>query len=368
MFKFSIALFLIAMCTVLFSIDTTVKEPIQRQDPFTGTAMAVPGVIQAEDYDEGGEQVAFGILPGKVSNSMAYRFEGVNILPSKDNGGGFHVGGMAKGEWLEYTISVPESGHYQVSARLASDVEGVFSLSIGGKDNLGPQGFLSTGQSWRTVNVPWVHLPAGTHVLRFTAEEGPLDLNWLSVTKAAQSPYGGTPFPCIGILQAENYDNGGQNVAYYDTTPGNICYYKAYRFQDVDVENSPHSGSTINVGWIAYGEWLEYTINVPYAGYYRINVTAATPTGGKFLIEFDRHQDTLVYLRDNGDDNQNYWTFWAGEFYLTQGQKIMRITMKQDLWNLDRFVMTPMPVSVTNTPGNDLEPSRKPLELERPEQ
>jgi hypothetical protein len=368
MFKFSIVLFLIAMCTVLFSIDTTLKEPAEHQDPFTGTAMAVPGVIQAEDYDEGGEQVAFGILPGKVSNSMAYRFEGVNILPSKDTGGGYHVGGMEKGEWLEYTVSIPESGHYRVSARLASDVEGAFRLSISGKDNLGPQGFLSTGQSWRTVNVPWVHLPAGTHVLRFTAEEGPLDLNWLSVTKAVQSPYGGTPWEPNGSLQAEKYDNGGQYIAYYDNTPGNICYYKAFRFQDVDVENNPVNPSTINVGWIATNEWLEYTINIPQTGTYRVNIAAATPTGGKVKIEFNGQYDTIRTMTYHTSSNQHYALFGVGDFYLTQGQKVVKVTMLQNLWNFDYLLISRRPDPPTDVEDSREDLSGKPLELKRLDQ
>ena len=36
-----------------------------------------------------------------------------------------------------------------------------------------------------------------------------------------QSPYGGTPWAILGTIQAENYDLGGQGVAYNDTTSGN---------------------------------------------------------------------------------------------------------------------------------------------------
>src|SRR5262249_16201141 len=50
------------------------------------------------------------------------------------------------------------------------------------------------------------------------------------------TPFTGTPATIPGTLHAENYDNGGEGVAYYDTTPGNSG--GQYRSDDVDIENS----------------------------------------------------------------------------------------------------------------------------------
>lgn len=355
MFKILSALILILTCTLVFSIDTSVKEPVHRQDPFTGTALTVPGVIQAEDYDEGGEKVAFGRVPGKSCQSMAYRFDGMNIRPASDIGGGYYVSGIEKGEWLEYTVTIPESAHYQVSARLASEEEIAFGLAINGKDEIGPQGFVSTGKSWKTVNVPWVHLPAGTHVLRVSAEKGVFDLNWLSIVKAVQSPFTGTPWQPSGQLQAENFDNGGQYISYYDTTAGNICYYAAYRFTDVDVENNPVNPSTINVGWIDTNEWLEYTVNIPQSGNYLINIAAATPNYGNVKIEFDGLNDTIRYLGYRTSSNQQYALYGVANIYLTQGQKVFRVTMLQPAWNLDSIWIyyVPNPPAAAGEPRED---------------
>ena len=67
-------------------------------------------------------------------------------------------------------------------------------------------------------------------------------------------------------IEAENYDVGGEGVGYHDTTPGNQG--GAYRAEDVDVRAS--SGGGFVVGWIAAGEWLAYTVDVPVAGVYTI--------------------------------------------------------------------------------------------------
>src|SRR5438309_902688 len=72
------------------------------------------------------------------------------------------------------------------------------------------------------------------------------------------TPYGGVTTVVPGTLQAENFDNGGPNVGYFDTTPGNSG--GAYRTTDVDIQTS--SLGRYNVGWIASGEWLNYSVTV----------------------------------------------------------------------------------------------------------
>jgi hypothetical protein len=61
------------------------------------------------------------------------------------------------------------------------------------------------------------------------------------------------------ILQLEDFDNGGEGVAYRDNDATNSG--GAYRTNaGVDIENGT-TGVT-NVGWTNAGEWMEYTCNV----------------------------------------------------------------------------------------------------------
>src|ERR1700722_17945719 len=55
-------------------------------------------------------------------------------------------------------------------------------------------------------------------------------------TTTSELPFLGTPFAVPGVIMADNFDNGGQGVAYNDTTPGNQG--GSYRSTDVDVEPS----------------------------------------------------------------------------------------------------------------------------------
>lgn len=75
-----------------------------------------------------------------------------------------------------------------------------------------------------------------------------------------------------GLIQMEDYDQGGEGVGYHDTTPGNQG--GAYRNDDVDVYDLNIFGQVdAGVGYLVKpvsGEWLSYTINAPASGVYRM--------------------------------------------------------------------------------------------------
>ncbi|PYR01598.1 MAG: hypothetical protein DMG00_31010, partial [Acidobacteria bacterium] len=94
----------------------------------------------------------------------------------------------------------------------------------------------------------------------------------------------GSPASIPGTILAQDFDNGGESVAYHDTTPGNSG--GAYRSTDVDLEPSTDGGN--DVGWIAAGEWLNYTVNVSAAGSYVVTFRVASlGQGGTFHLEMN---------------------------------------------------------------------------------
>lgn len=295
-------------------------------EPLSGDVKLIPGIIQAEDY-------------GLTSRWRSLGLEGIDLRAVDGELGGYHVSKMTKGDWLAYKVTIPESGYFSLRARVASVDDSGFSMSIGGTDCFGVKEFRPVnGGDWEDITVHSFYLPEGDHELRFRAERGKLDLDKLSITRAVQTPYGGSPKFVPGFVQAENYDNGGQNVAYYDTTPGNICYYKAHRFQDVDVENNPVNPNTTNVGWIAANEWLEYTIEVRNQGIYKIFIMAACPTGGKVKIQVSTTDPgSIRTFPASGGDNQTYQSYYISQRFLMPGQYIVRVTMLQGMWNFDNM-------------------------------
>ncbi|WP_424019764.1 carbohydrate-binding protein [Halorientalis pallida] len=143
------------------------------QAPYGGEPVELPGRIQAENYDTGGSGVAFN-EEGWFDLGDDYRDDRVDVEAS--DGGGYNVGWIETGEWLEYTVSVQQAGTYNLSARVASDDfwggGGAFHVEVDGEDVTGTVGFDGTGgwQSWENVSAGQVDLTEGEHVIRVTAE------------------------------------------------------------------------------------------------------------------------------------------------------------------------------------------------------
>src|SRR5689334_8251547 len=89
--------------------------------PFTGTPYSVPGTIEAENFDTGGQGVGYN---DKTNNNQGGQYrtkEGVDIIVSPDSaGGGYVINNFQTGEWLAYTINVTSSGPYDIMLRASS--------------------------------------------------------------------------------------------------------------------------------------------------------------------------------------------------------------------------------------------------------
>ena len=213
-----------------------------------------------------------------------------------------------------------------------------FHVEVDGVDKTGPIAVPDTGgwQTWQTLTTASIPLTAGTRVLRIVLDSvatggGAGNLNWFRFTAIASSspttPFGGTPVSLPGTVQAENYDIGGQGLAYSDTSAGNAG--NAYRSDDVDIgpTSDPSSGG-FYVGWTRVGEWLKYTVNATATRDYALNVRVANVgSGAAFRIEVDGVDATgLVGVPSTGD--WNIWqTITLANIALTQGEHVVRLVM-----------------------------------------
>jgi hypothetical protein len=139
-------------------------------------------------------------------------------------------------------------------------------------------------------------------------------------------PYTGTPVAVPGKIEAENYDNGGEGVAYHDTTAGNSG--NVYRYNGVDIQKTADTGGGYNVAWIKAGEWLKYTVNVTKAGSYAIDVRAASQgNGGTFHLEVDGVNVTGALNIPNTGAWQKWTTITKTGVTLVAGQHVVLVVM-----------------------------------------
>ena len=155
------------------------------QAPYRMTHAAVPGTVEAEDYDLGGQGIAYSDANAN-NNGGAYRpAEGVDLQSTTDTGLGFNVGWTVPGEWIEYAVDVV-AGTYDVEVRVASGVGGgTLHLEFDGVDRTGPVTFAGTGgwQNWTTVSAGIVTLDAGVQTMRLTIDAGEFNVNKITLAE-----------------------------------------------------------------------------------------------------------------------------------------------------------------------------------------
>ncbi len=150
-----------------------------------------------------------------------------------------------------------------------------------------------------------------------------------------QSPYTGLPWSIPGQIEAEQYDLGGQNIAFNELSTTNQGGY--YRNDAVDIE--PCSEGGYNIGWIKSGEWLEYTTNITVSGSYIIESrVAAIASGKQFHIEIDNQNISGQINVPNTGGWQNWQTITTA-VSLNAGEKVLRIVMDSDDFNLNKLLV-----------------------------
>jgi hypothetical protein len=131
---------------------------------YTGGAQSLPGKLQCEYYDFGGEGIAFhdsdsinsgsgGLNPANGSYLNEFRInEAVDIsytkfqeppidnnpynlvVPEKNQ---FYVGWTNPGEWTKYTVNVTKAGTYRLGMMYTSNKSGKISISVNDDDVTG---------------------------------------------------------------------------------------------------------------------------------------------------------------------------------------------------------------------------------------
>ncbi|MFF4312979.1 discoidin domain-containing protein [Streptomyces sp. NPDC001507] len=165
--------------------------PPAPEGPYGGTPAAVPGTVQAEDYDTGGQGVACNVTSVN-GNANSYRADGVDLDNTSDTGGGYNLGWTGAGQWFRYTVDVATAGTYTLGLRVAapSAVAGALHLSDAAGANLtGAVDLPATGdwQTWATVTTH-VTLPAGRQVLTLDQDTGGWNINRLDFTAGTDTP------------------------------------------------------------------------------------------------------------------------------------------------------------------------------------
>ncbi|CDM66585.1 carbohydrate-binding protein [Pyrinomonas methylaliphatogenes] len=144
--------------------------------PYNGVPAAVPGKVEAEEYDDDGDCDGFYVPPYYEPKpddpDIVYNYP--EVLPVDLNAPDKEEKvAMVGGEWINYTISVTVAGEYRFAARVASAVDGEsFHVKIDGVNRTGSVIIPNTGSwdSYQMVEADLGYLEAGRHVMRLAIE------------------------------------------------------------------------------------------------------------------------------------------------------------------------------------------------------
>jgi hypothetical protein len=213
--KISIFLNLFLLMSGASAIAQTSAE---KPKPFK--AQQIPGKIECEFYDLGGEGVAYhdtdevnngsgklNPVNGNPLNEFRLK-EAVDISYTKTDSiddtpytkvpikmKQLYVGWTVPTEWVNYTVAVKKSGTYKIGVMYTANGDGAIAIDVNGKDATGNMKITSTHDdkdpvAWRqwhhwnkSDNIGTIKLEKGKQILTLhIVENGNMNLDYLSFT------------------------------------------------------------------------------------------------------------------------------------------------------------------------------------------
>ena len=158
---------------------------ISAEGPYGGTSAAVPGTVQAANYDTGGQGTGYSVASVNGSGN-SYRPDGVDLEACSDTGCGDDIGWTGTGQWFRYTVNVATARTYTVSLRLSSPSGVSDALHIASSSGANLSGAVSAPDTggWQTYATETVSvaLPAGQQTLTIYQDNGGWNIHDLTLS------------------------------------------------------------------------------------------------------------------------------------------------------------------------------------------
>ena len=176
-------------------VSNIVSVVVGDQVPYLGTAWAIPGLIEAGNYDvfEGGSGQGIAYSDVSINNEGDFRKE-EGVDAAFIAGEGATIGWVVSGEWVEFTVNVEKAGLHKMEFRFASGNQsggGPFWLELNSKKITGNITVGSTGgwDKWKSQTVEGIPLMAGENILRLSFGNGELNFGKMTFTYEGALPY-----------------------------------------------------------------------------------------------------------------------------------------------------------------------------------
>ncbi len=316
------------------STNDGVKKPIKNLDPFTRveaeTKSWVGGISVDKPRDpEGGNYTIINHVAQEGDNvyltNMGSNFytkvrsvdmgDGAKqiVVCTKGNGGKLELHAGSESGSLLASMTIPSSSKWQENTFDLSDASGVEDLF-------------------------------------FVVKQGGFDFDYWymegAVPPVPQTAYNDKPAAIPGKIEAENYDVGGHNKAFYDMDRENQG--KVYREDEVDIvaiDDSKCGDAACTgyaIGYTQEDEWVEYTINVAADAKYDItaNIATAFETAGMQLFVDDKAITDAITFEKVDSVFTTYKVVDIGSVELKKGEHVLKLLITGTYLNVDWLQFT----------------------------
>lgn len=212
----------LSLCTLLAVLAIANACHSYKGSPWNDKPQDIPGKVQCEFYDLGGEGISYHDTDsvnngsGKLNPANGDFFnefrmnEGVDISYTKTNGtddnpyndvmpemNQLYVGWTVPEEWIKYTVNVKEAGTYAIALMYTSNGDGGIEVLSADSDSTGLMKVSSTHKdadtlAWRQwhhwnkgIALGKIHLKPGVQVITLkTILNGNMNYDYLEFTKA----------------------------------------------------------------------------------------------------------------------------------------------------------------------------------------
>ncbi|RUR32511.1 carbohydrate-binding protein [Vreelandella andesensis] len=214
---------------------------------------------------EAGEQVLRLTFNGGPMDLASFNLVPVEQAPTNqapEVGAGINDITLVEGEAIDF--SLPGDAFTDADGDsltyTASGLPDGFSMSLDGVFS----GTAATAGSFDIIVTASDGLESVQTAFTLAVEEAPLEDGQQAYTA------GGEPWQVSNdfSLAAVNYDEGGQGVAYNDSSE--VQLGSNFRGEGVDIV-----GDGDAIGWVQEGEWVEYTLNIQQSGLYDLSFLSA---------------------------------------------------------------------------------------------
>ena len=155
--------------------------------PFSGSRIEIPGTVEVEEYDLGGQGTAYSDNTAG-NEGENFREEDVDLGGTGDQGGGYVLGWAENGEWLKYSVTITKTGKYDFTFRVASPIGGGdFNILLNDEIIISGVTVGITGDEWESyadVNVNNIELEEGDATLEIQFVSGGFNMNYIDITAA----------------------------------------------------------------------------------------------------------------------------------------------------------------------------------------